>query len=165
MIWTVVSFQTGSFFFCDTSPSFMGHFLIFWHSEMSQASVLSWLQPWNSHFSKEPWFILAEDSMKKLSLGTECANATGVLLLPLTEPGSGEFACTHACVHTLSVTWHVLFFAHLSIIKTTSLYTCLQFQSSTTDCISVFPFPNLLIPFSDSEGSFYPQCLHGLTQS
>lgn len=125
---------------------------------MSQASVLSWLQPWNRHFSKEPWLILAEDSMKKLILGTECAYATGVLLLP--EPLSAQsWELGSLRPHVLMCTYtesRDVFCAHMSAIKTKFVHMP-QFQSSTTDCISVFPFPNLyVIPFSEVKAPFIP---------
>ena len=63
---------------------------------------------------------------------------------------------TCLCAHTHSITWHVLFSAHLFIIKTEFVHMP-QFQSSTTDCISVFPFPNLyVIPFSEVKAPFIP---------
>ena len=164
-----MSFQTGSFVFCDVSPSFMGHFLIFWHSEMSQASVLSWLQPWNRHFSKEPWLILAEDSMKKLILGTECAYATGVLLLP--DPLSAQSR------ESGSLRPHVLVCTHTQHHMTCAVLCTPVYNKNRVRTHASIPVQYYRLHFSLSfpkfvcnsllwsEGSFYPQRLHWLTQS
>lgn len=70
-----------------------------------------------------------------------------------TELGIGEFASTRAYVHTHRIMWH-MFCEHTSTIKTKFVHMP-QFQSSTTDCISVFPFPNLyVIPFSEVKAPF-----------
>lgn len=104
--------------------------------------------------SKEPWFILAGNSIKKLSLGTKCTYCYRGFIASRTsqstELGSGEYVCVY--VHTyMYVHPHTQCHMHtcrffctcLSRIKTMICYSCLQFQSSTTNCISVLPFPDL----------------------
>lgn len=66
------SFQTGFFIFCDLSPLFSEHLVIFWHNKMVQAYVLLFLLWLCDH----PFLILAE----KWSLETVWSSLCSLLL-------------------------------------------------------------------------------------
>ena len=106
-IWPWCPFRLALLSFVTCSHHFWGTLLF---SDTVKYSRLMLSFPYSSPeiscFSKEPWFILAENSIKKLSLGTKCTYCYRGFIASrtsqCTELGRGEYVCTstHTCICT-----------------------------------------------------------------